>query len=89
MQFESSYSQNSWAGCCAECSATTLHHCAHCPRFRKALAACVPDEYDYSHLVGDPAKQHDTEVGAALFDGILTDYDRILLQFGMHVLWQL
>ena len=94
MRFENSYSQNACAGCCPECPRATLLHCAHCPQFRcpqfrKSVAARVPDGYDYSHLVGDPAKQHDKEVDPAQFDGLLTDYDRILLRFGMRILWQL
>jgi hypothetical protein len=89
MQFEDSYSQNADAGCCPECSSPTPVHCAHCPRNGETDAARLPDGYDYSHLVRDPVKQHDTEIDAALFDGLLTDYDRILLQFGMHILWEL
>ena len=42
----------------------------------------IADWYDYSHLVGNRGRR---EAG---FDHLLTDYDQILLQFGMHILWE-
>lgn len=56
------------------------------PNCTDPAAASVADRYDYSHLVGSPVKQHDKGFDAPQFDGLLTDYDRILLRFGMHVL---
>jgi hypothetical protein len=49
----------------------------------------TPDGYDCSHLVSGPVAQHDKVFYAAQFDGLLTDYDRLLLKFGMHISWQL
>jgi len=51
-------------------------------------AARVPDWYDYSHLAGGTVHQHDEEPNAAQFDRMLTDYDIVLLRFGMHILCQ-
>ena len=54
----------------------------------RILAVHLPNGCDCSHLVGGPAKQHD-RVDAVSSTELLTDYDRILLRFGMHILWQL
>lgn len=43
------------------------------------------NEHDYSHLVDCPVTDGE-EVGRTGFEAMLTDYDRILLQFGMHIL---
>jgi hypothetical protein len=60
------------------------------PNCTDPTAASVADRYDYSHLVGGgPVKQHEKGFDAARFDGLLTDYDRILLRLGMHILWQI
>jgi hypothetical protein len=48
----------------------------------------LPNGCDYSHLVGDPAKQRDKGVHAVPSTELLTDYDRLLLRFGMHIQWQ-
>lgn len=45
------------------------------------------NENDYSHLVDCPVKQPD-ELKRTGFDAMLIDYDRILLKFGMHILWE-
>ena len=34
-------------------------------------------------------RTQDNVFDAAGFDGLLTDYDRMLLGFGMHISWQL
>jgi hypothetical protein len=47
----------------------------------------VPYSHDYSHLVTCPKKEHDKELDAEFFHGLLTEYDRILLRFGMRVEW--
>jgi hypothetical protein len=47
----------------------------------------IPEGYDYSHLIASPAKQDDKVFDTARFDGLLTDYDRILLGFGMRITW--
>ena len=57
------------------------------PNCTDPAAASVADRYDYSRLVANPMKQHNKGFGAAQFDGLLTDYDHILLRFGMHILW--
>jgi len=88
MQLGNKYSDRKCGACCPECASTAPLHCAHCPQYRKAGAVHVDDKYDYSHLVGSPAKKHDNEFEVAQFDGLLTDYDRILLRFGMQILWQ-
>jgi hypothetical protein len=85
MQFGNHHSESKCGACCPECAASTLHHCAHCPQHRETVAAQVPCGYDYSHLVGSPGKRHDNEFIAAQFDGLLTDYDRVWLGFGMHI----
>jgi hypothetical protein len=48
------------------------------------IAARVTHEYDYSHLVDRLLKPRET-VKRTGFDAMLTDYDHILLQFGMHI----
>ena len=89
MQFENSHSETECSGCCPECIGTTAPHCPHCSRYRKAFAVQLPNGCDFSYLVGDRATQHDKRVHAVPSMELLTDYDRILLQFGMHILWQL
>ena len=88
MQFENSYSEIERSECCPECIGTTAP-CSHFSRYGKTAAVHLPNGCDYSYLVGDPAKQHDQGVHAAPSSEFLTDYDRILLRFGMHILWQL
>ena len=60
-------------------------HCLHCPKRGQSVAAQVPDGYDYSHLVGDPAKPDEQKLNTVRFEELLTDYDRILLEFGMRI----
>jgi hypothetical protein len=50
--------------------------------------ARVPDGYDYSHLAARSVHQHDEQPNAAQFGRMLTDYDLVLLRFGMHISWQ-
>jgi hypothetical protein len=47
----------------------------------------LPNGCDPSHLVGSAVKQHDERFDAAQFDALLTDYDRVLLRFGMRISW--
>jgi hypothetical protein len=89
MQFENSHSEIECSGRCPECIGTTAPHCSHCSRYGKAAAVHLPNGCDYSYLVGDPAKQHEKGVHAVPATELLTDYDRILLGLGMHILWQL
>ena len=86
MQFTNSHG---CAGCCPECAGTALPHCTHCPQFRRTVVAPVPDGYDYRHLVGSRRKQSCEMFDSARFDGLLTDYDHLLLKFGMHISWRL
>jgi hypothetical protein len=88
MQFENSYTESEWSGCCPECIGTMIVHCPRCSRNEEAGAVPLANGSDYSHLVGDPAKQHD-ETHPVPSTGLLTDYDRILLGFGMHISWEL
>jgi hypothetical protein len=47
----------------------------------------IPEGYDYSHLVGNPAK-HDGKIpDTKRLDELLTGYDQRLLS-DMHILWQ-
>ena len=85
MLLKNEHHQISCYRCCPECIVTRSSHCAHCPAYRNTVAPQVPDGYDYSHLVDGPVKQRDMVFDAAQFDGLLTDYDRILLGFGMHI----
>jgi hypothetical protein len=48
----------------------------------------IPEGYDYSHLIAIPAKQDDKVFDTSRFDVLLTEYDRILLGFGMRITWQ-
>jgi hypothetical protein len=89
MRFENSHSEIECSGCCRGCIGTQATHCSHCSRYGKKPAVHLPNGCDYSYLVGDPAKQHEKEVHAVPSTELLTDYDRILLQFGMHIVWQL
>ena len=87
MRFENYYGENNCSACCPECMLTECH-CAHCPQFRRAGSVHIPEGYDYSHHIASPAKQDDKVFDTARFDGLLTDYDRILLGFGMRITWQ-
>ena len=88
MRFENYYGENDCSGCCPECMLTTESHCAHCAQFRRAGGVHIPEGYDYSHLIASPAKQDDKVFDTARFDVLLTEYDRILLGFGMRITWQ-
>ena len=83
MQYQSLFSGCS--ECCPECTGVMQSHCLHCPKRGQSVAAQVPDGYDYSHLVGDPAKQDEQKLNTVRFEELLTDYDRILLEFGMRI----
>ena len=87
MRFENYYGENNCSACCPECMLTECH-CAHCPQFRRAGSVHIPEGYDYSHLIASPAKQDDKVFDTARFDVLLTEYDRILLGFGMRITWQ-
>lgn len=47
----------------------------------------LPNGCGYSHLGGSLVKQPDERFDAAKFDALLSDYDRILLRFGMRISW--
>lgn len=74
--------------CCLECMGITPPHCTHCPHYTRRTAAAIDDGHDYSHLIGDPGIKHEKSANVTRFDELLTEYDRILLRFGMHILWQ-
>ena len=48
------------------------------------IAANIANEHDYSHLVDGLVKAREEPDRTGL-DAMLTDYDRILLRFGMHI----
>jgi len=50
---------------------------------RIAIGAAVAEGYDLRGLMG-----WQTYAGQHGFNGMLTDYDRILLEFGMHIVWK-
>jgi hypothetical protein len=50
-------------------------------------AVHLPNGCDSSHLVGSKVIQHNERFDAAQFDAFLTDYDRVLLRFGMRISW--
>jgi len=87
MRFEGSARQYGSAGWCSECTwSAPLHHPC-CPRRGESATALDREEWDYSHLIGPPAMEQYKVRRATQFSGLLTDYDRILLRFGMHILW--
>ena len=51
MHFENYYSENDCSGCCPECILTTQSHCTHCPQYGRVGGVCIPEGYDYSHLL--------------------------------------
>jgi len=85
MHFENYYSERDCSGCCPECILTTQSHCTHCLQYGRVDGVRIPEGYDYSHLIASPVKQNDKLFDATRFDGLLTDYDRILLGFGMRI----
>ena len=89
MRFKSSYSESESSGRCPECIGTTAPRCPSCSQDGKTAAVHMPNGCDYSHLVGDPAEPHDKGSDPVTSAELLTDYDRILLCFGMHIQWQL
>ena len=86
MRFDKSNSQSKRTGSCSECGAIGTHS-PDCSRFMKTEVECMPPVYDYSHLVESSVEYSDREFDATHFDGLLTDEDRILLRFGMHIAW--
>jgi len=46
----------------------------------------IPYGYDYSHLVRSSVQRYSNTRAAAGFEELLTDYDRILLGFGLRIL---
>lgn len=75
-------------GCCPKFIGA-VPHSSQCSRYEKTTAVHLPNGSDCSHLVGDPGKPHNYGVRGAPWTKLLTDYDRILLGFGMHIQWQL
>ena len=82
MRFEN-YS-SSGAGAVPHCLGISPPHCAHCTRSRKEAAA-IEDGYDYRHLIGDAGIQRDKVGDVTRFAELRTDYDRILIRFGMCI----
>jgi hypothetical protein len=82
MQFGNLYRPDEREGCCPECTAPRPQAGEQCVRCGRTAVQRIADWYDYSHLVGNRGMR---EAG---FDHLLTDYDQLLLQFGMHILWK-
>ena len=87
MHFENYYSENDCSGCCSECILTTQFHCTHCPQYGRVGGVRIPEGYDYSQLVGNPAKHDGKMPDSKRFDELLTGYDQRLLS-DMHILWR-
>src|SRR5271156_900175 len=68
--------------CCPECTALQSPPGEQCIRCGRTASDRVADWSDYIYVVGNAVNRE------ALFDRLLTVYDRILLQFGMHISWQ-
>jgi hypothetical protein len=84
MPLENSYG-NECGECCPECTQSTASHCQHCPLSEEGFAVHLPNGNGCGHLLSSPVILPDQRLDAAEFDGLLTDYDRILLHFGMHI----
>ena len=87
MHFENYHSENDCSGCCSECILTTQFHCKHCPQYGRVGGVRIPEGYDYSHLVGNPAKHDGKMPDTKRFDELLSGYDQRLLS-DMHILWR-
>jgi hypothetical protein len=61
--------------------------CTHCLKQGTHIAVHLPNGCHYSHLVGSQTKPPGGNFDSARFEELLTDYDRILLRFGMRVSW--
>jgi len=87
MRFEKYSRKNEDVGWCTECTwSAPLHHPC-CPQYENSALTLDRNEGNYSHLIGPPAMDQYRERKAVRFGALLTDYDRILLRFGMHILW--
>jgi hypothetical protein len=87
MRFEKSPRKDENRGWCPECTwSAPLHHPC-CPRQGNSAATLDQEEADYSHLIGPPAMDQYRGRNAPQFRALLTDYDRILLRFGMRIIW--
>ena len=76
MKLEKSYSENGSTKCCTYTLATEPHVAVH-----------LPNGCSANQVVHSQARQYDERFDAARFDALLTDYDRILLRFGMRISW--
>jgi hypothetical protein len=82
MQSGHSYSRNEREDCCPECKAPQPPPGELCVRCGRSAVARLADWSDYNCIAGNAVKREDG------FDHLLTDYDRVLLQFGMHISWK-
>lgn len=53
----------------------------------KSVAVHLPNGHECAFLLDRATEQRDEPFDAARFGSLLTDYDRILLRFGMHISW--
>ena len=82
MQFGNFHNRNECEDCCPECTAPQPPCGEKCVRCGRTPAARVADWSDYNYIVGNPVKREDG------FVRLLTEYDQVLLQFGMHISWK-
>lgn len=82
MQFDNNIRRQNHSIVCSEC-ASAGDQSALCTHYEKL--PIVPVLYDYSHLVGDPARHDDCVSAAVPFEELLTEEDRIFLQFGLRI----
>src|SRR6516164_3187384 len=87
VQFRKSSGRNERLRWCRCCAAGMTAGCTHCSKQGTHIAVHLPNGRHYSHLVGSPMKLPGGNFDSARFKEMLTDYDRILLQFGMGVSW--
>ena len=81
MQFGSFYRRGECEDCCPECTAAQPPAGEQCARCGRTAAARVADWSGHNSVAGSPVKREDR------LDRLLTDYDRILLLFGMRISW--
>lgn len=82
MQFETFSGQDECKDCCPECTAQQPASGEPCGRCGRTAVECIADWSDCNYIFGSPVKREEG------FDRLLTVYDRLLLQFGMHISWQ-
>ena len=88
MEFGDIYSRDECNNRCPECTAPQPPAGEQCVRCGRSAVQRVADWPDSNALLAEPAKQHKPRFNAAHFQELLTDYDCVLLTFGMHISWK-